>query len=319
MAGRTPIPLIRPMLAVKSDPFDSSEYLFEVKWDGYRAMVYLDSGVTEIRSRNLLDITGLFPELGGMHLNIKGLPALLDGELVVFSGGRPSFRELQTRGRLLDAGKIKRAAEKSPARFLAFDILYVSGRPVLEEALERRKDLLAGAVKVDSALVIPEFVRGEGLLLAEATRQKGLEGIVAKALKSPYLPGKRSPYWKKIRHTKEADLVICGYRAGKGGRKLGSLLLCAFEGGKPSFAGKVGTGFGRETEEDLIHKLDPLKIEGPSLPVPRGEEAGVAWVKPLLVCAVQYLERTADGYLRHPSFKGLRPDKGPWECPVPED
>lgn len=319
MAGRTPIPLIRPMLAVKSDPFDSSEYYFEVKWDGYRALVYLDSGVTEIRSRNLLDITGLFPELGGMHLNVKGLPALLDGELVVFSGGRPSFRELQGRGRLLDPGRIMRAAQRSPARFLAFDILYISGRPVLEEALERRKDILAGAVKGNSVLAIPEFVRGEGMLLAEAARREGLEGVVAKALKSPYLPGKRSPYWKKIRHSREADLVICGYRAGKGGRKLGSLLLGAFEDGKLSFAGKVGTGFGRETEEDLIQKLNSLKIEKPPLPVPRGEESGVTWVRPALVCAVQYLERTGEGYLRHPSFKGLRPDKDPLECQGPLD
>jgi len=317
VAGKTPIPLTRPMLAVKSDPFDSSDYFFEVKWDGYRAMAYLDSGVTEIRSRNLLDISGLFPELSCMHLNVRGLPALLDGELVVFSEGRPSFRELQSRGRLLDPGRIKRAAESSPARFLAFDILYVSGRAVLEETLERRKDLLAGAVKGDSVLAVPEFVRGEGLLLAGAARQKGLEGVVAKALKSPYLPGKRSPYWKKIRHTNEADLVICGYRAGKGGRKLGSLLLCSFEGGKLSFAGKVGTGFGREAEEELLPKLDSLKIESPPLPVPRGEKTGATWVRPVLVCAVQYLEITGDGYLRHPSFKGLRPDKEPRECSLP--
>jgi ATP-dependent DNA ligase len=252
--------------------------------------------------------------LGGIHHNVSGLPALLDGEVVVFSGNSPSFGDLQARGRLSDAGKIKRAAEKNPAVYLAFDILYCAGRPVLEETLEHRKHLLAETVKGDAGLVIPEFVRGEGLLFAEAARQRGLEGVVAKAVKSPYLPGKRSSYWKKIRYAREADLVICGYKAGQGGRRLGSLLLCSFSGGQPLFAGKVGTGFSRGTEAEIIGRLGNLVAAEPYAAVPRGEAAGVTWVRPELVCTVKYLEKTREGYLRHPSFKGLRYDKDPLEC-----
>lgn len=314
MAVRTAIPLIRPMLAVKSEPFDSSDYIFEVKWDGYRAMAYLDRGITRIRSRNMLDITGSFPELGDIHRNVGELPALLDGEVVVFSGGNPSFGELQSRGKLSDGSRIKRAAEKNPAVYVAFDILYISGRPVLEKPLECRKDLLTGAVEAGPRLAISEFIRGEGLLLYDAARQRGLEGVMAKVADSPYLPGKRSPYWKKIRHSREADLVICGYKAGQGGRRLGSLLLCCFDDGKPLYAGKVGTGFNRATELEIIERLGPLVMESPFLKVPRGESAGVTWVRPELVCSVQYLEKTGEGHLRHPSFRGLRPDKEPLEC-----
>jgi len=312
-----PIPLLKPMLAVKADPFDSPEYLFEIKWDGYRALAYLDSGGTGLRSRNLQEIGAVFPELGGMHRSIDRLPALLDGEIVVFSGDKPSFGALQARGRLSDKLKIRQASEKTPALYVAFDILYAGGRPLLEEPLERRKEVLAGAVKGEGALVIPDHVAGSGLLLARAARERGLEGVMAKALGSPYLPGKRSAYWKKIRHTGEADLVICGYRAGQGGRKLGSLLLCGYKGGKITFTGKVGTGFSRETEDDLIRRLQALQTGGPAVAVPRGEAGGAVWVRPELVCSVEYLEKTADGRLRHPSFKGLRFDKPPDQCEAP--
>lgn len=320
MAGTGSIPLIKPMLAVKSDPFDSRDYIFEVKWDGYRALAYLDSGGTEIRSRNQISITSLFPELSGINSQVINLPALLDGEVVVFSEGRPSFGSLQARGRLTDKNKIATASKRFPALYVAFDILYVSGSPVMEETLERRKELLSRSVAEEpTILAVPEFVRGEGILMARAARDRGLEGVMAKALGSPYLPGKRSPYWKKIRHTKEADLVVCGYKAGKGGRKLGSLILCGFAGGSPFFAGKVGTGFSHETEEDIISRLGSRVVAVPPVAVPRGEEKGAIWVRPELVCSVEYLERTGDGYLRHPSFKGLRYDKDPRECLLPVD
>lgn len=317
MDRRISIPLIKPMLAVKSKPFDSDEHLFEVKWDGYRALAYLDSGVTELRSRNQLDITGTFPELGGIHLSVRQLPALLDGEVVVFSEDRPSFDAIQARGRLSDPLKTSRAALRMPALYIAFDILYVSGRPVFEEPLIRRKEMLSGAVAGNAHLVVADFVQGSGVLLAMAARERGLEGIMAKAVNSPYLPGKRSPYWKKIRHTGEADLAICGYSQGKGGRKLGSLALCGCKNGETVFVGKVGTGFSRETEADLIRRLQALRVNDPPVAVPRQEARGVAWVRPELVCSVEYLEKTADGLLRHPSFKGLRFDKEAAECTIP--
>lgn len=317
MDRKIPLPLIKPMLAVKSAPFDSGSHLFEVKWDGYRALAYLDSGVTELRSRNQLDITGTFPELGGLHLSVKRLPALLDGEVVVFSGNRPSFDALQARGRLSDPLKIRGAALKTPSLYIAFDIIYLSGRPVLEEPLMTRKEILAGAVTGNTHLVVADFVQGNGIFLAGAAREQGLEGIMAKDLNSPYLPGKRSPYWKKIRHTNEADLTICGYSEGKGGRKLGSLVLSGCKNGDLVYMGKVGTGFSRETEDDLIRRLQALRIDHPPVPVPGREARGVTWVRPVLVCSVEYLEKTADGVLRHPSFKGLRFDKEAADCDAP--
>lgn len=317
MERRNPIPLIRPMLAVKSDPFDSPDFLYEVKWDGYRALAYLDSGGTELRSRNQLEITAGFPELGGLHRAVKELPALLDGEVVVFSGGRPSFGSLQARGRLSDRLKIRRAAELAPALYLAFDVLYISGLPVLGDPLERRKQILAASVREDPHLVVSDFVRGSGILFTRAARERGLEGTVAKALNSPYLPGKRSSYWKKTRFTREADLAVCGFRAGKGGRKLGALVLCGYRNGALVYSGKVGTGFDRKTEEDLIRRLLPLRTDRPPVAVPREEAGGVNWVTPRLVCSVEYLEKTGDGFLRHPSFKGLRSDKGLEECEAP--
>lgn len=311
------IPLLKPMLAVSSEPFDSPEYLFEVKWDGYRAMAYLDSGGTVLRSRNLLDISPAFPELSGLHHGVKQLPALLDGEVVVFTGERPSFGALQARGRLTDSLKIRQAAARTPALYLAFDILYLSGGPVLGEPLKDRKEMLSRAVSGNESLVVAEFITENGVLFAGAAGDQGLEGIMAKALNSPYLPGKRSQYWKKIRHTSEADLVVCGYRPGKGDRRLGSLLLCGYRGRSPVYCGKVGTGFSRETEEDLVRRLDSLRSPGPAVEVPRSEAVGAVWVIPRLVCSVEYLEKTADGHLRHPSFKGLRFDKGPGECAAP--
>lgn len=317
MDHKTTIPLIRPMLAVKSAPFDSGDYIFEVKWDGYRALVYLDSGVTEMRSRNQADITAAFPELGMMHLFVKDLPALLDGEVVVFSGARPSFDALQARGRLSDPLRIRQASARTPALFVAFDLLYASGSPLLDEPLRRRKEILAGVVTGGPHLVVADFIQGSGVLLAGAAREQGLEGIMAKALNSPYLPGRRSPYWKKIRHTNEADLAVCGYREGKGGRKIGCLLLCGIRNGGMVYAGKVGTGFSREMEVELISRLKALRTEKPPVAVPRREASGVTWVRPTLVGTVQYLEKTAAGYLRHPSFKGLRPDKEAPECEAP--
>lgn len=313
------LPMIKPMLAVKSEPFDSPDFLFEIKWDGYRALAYLDSGSTELRSRNQLDITGMFPELGRLHLSVERLPALLDGEVVVFSGDMPSFQCLQSRGRLTNPLKVRQASLKMPALYLAFDILYTSGRPVLDEPLKYRKELLSGSVKGDNSLVAADFIQGSGIVFAGAARDRGLEGIMAKSLNSPYLPGKRSPYWKKIRHTKEADLIICGYRAGEGGRKLGALFLCGLEEGQLVYSGKVGTGFSRETEEDLLRRMQPLRTEGPPVPVPARESGGALWVKPRLVCTVEYLEKTREGYLRHPSFKGIRFDKDVEGCKLPED
>lgn len=311
------LPLIKPMLATKADPFNGDNYIFEVKWDGYRTLAYLYPDRTELRSRNAIDISHAFPELGKLHLSVDTLPIILDGEIVVFSDNKPSFSSLQARGRLTDLRRIKRASYNSPALYIVFDILYVEGQWLMEMPLSMRKGLLKKHVPPGDFLAISDFVKGEGLMFAKAVRDNKLEGMVAKEMDSPYIPGGRSGYWKKIRNTQDADLVICGYKPGKNSRKLGALLLGGVIDGELHYCGRVGTGFTRETEEELFKKLQPIIKNQPSINLPAGKEENAIWVEPVLVCTVEYLEKTEQGYLRHPSFKGLRFDKGVRECLLP--
>ena len=150
------LPLIRPMLAVSSPPFDSSEHLFEVKWDGYRGLAYLDNNTT-LRSRNLTDLTAKFPELGSMHRSVDRLPAILDGEIVVLQGGKPSFAALQARGRNIST-KIRPAA----AVFVVFDVLYTKGESVMHMPLIHRKELLHNMVTEDERLILSRYIQKEG-------------------------------------------------------------------------------------------------------------------------------------------------------------
>lgn len=313
MVSQRAIPLVYPMLAVSANPFDSENYIFEIKWDGYRCLAYLDGG-TELRSRNLHELTGIFPELNQLHHLVDRLPALLDGEIVIFQNGLPSFSALQTRGRLTDSVRIKQAAKKLQAVYMAFDLLYLDGAPVMAEPLAYRKEKLKEIIREGDLVQVPDYLRGEGILFAGACAKQGLEGVVAKKSDSLYLPGKRSANWKKIRHTREADLVICGYLRGRGGRRLGALVLGGYGQGGLLLQGKVGTGFSVQTETDLLARLKPLETGTPTLSFPGTAIRDVQWVKPELVCTVEYLALTRDGLLRHPSFKGLRFDKAAEEC-----
>jgi len=297
------------MLAVSSEPFDSPGFIYEVKWDGYRCLAYLEKDKTVLRSRNLRNLTASFPELAGLHAFVRERPALLDGEIVIFKDGLPSFAALQSRAFAAPPGNAARPAGDDPALFLAFDILYFKGAPCLHETLEKRKEILAGMLAAGGPAVISEFIAGKGREFFRACAERGLEGVVAKRLGSPYLPGKRSPHWRKFRQTKDLDLVICGYRRGRGGRRLGSLTVAENAGGKLIYRGKVGTGLAGEEERRLLELLSPLEIKNPPLSIPLQERKGVVWVKPALVCTVNYLGLTGEGFLRHPVYQRLRFDK----------
>ncbi|MDD4239558.1 MAG: non-homologous end-joining DNA ligase [Desulfotomaculaceae bacterium] len=314
MDGKT-LPLLRPMLAVTSLPFDSDKHLFEIKWDGYRGLAYLDNR-TLIRSRNLVDLTANFPELGGLHQRIKNPPAILDGEIVVFEDGKPSFAGLQARGRMDAKKRVSRASAKRPAVFIAFDVLYTGGSSVMEKCLEERKSILEDMIKMADELVWSRFILTEGLAYYDACVRQGLEGVIAKRLDGIYMPGRRSNSWQKFKNTREADLVICGYQNGMGGRLLGSLILGGYRDGRLVYQGKVGTGFNEQEAALLLEKLVQLEVDEKILVLPPKENKKARWVKPVLVCVVGYLTLTSDGYLRHPVFKGLRSDKSPYECEV---
>lgn len=310
------LPLLRPMLAVAAQPFSDIEYVFEVKWDGYRCLAYLN-GETVLRSRNMLDLTPAFTDLAAIHRLVSDLPAIIDGEIVVFADGRPDFGLLQARGRLSDRKRISAAAKAHPAVFIAFDVLYRNGRSVLQEPLERRRELLRGMVRPATEIAVAESVPGDGEGFFEACKASGLEGVMAKRLDSPYFPGRRSPLWKKIRAWKSADLVICGWEPGGGPRLLGALILGVYRKGELVFAGKVGTGFDTRTGRELVELLARAAQPEPLFQLPRGYRGKPRWVEPVLVCAVDFTEATREGYLRHPVFKGLRPDKDPKECAWP--
>ncbi|MEW5954136.1 MAG: non-homologous end-joining DNA ligase [Bacillota bacterium] len=312
------LPLLRPMLAVAGRPFNNEEYIFEVKWDGYRCLAYLGD-VTQLRSRNLKDLSHVFPELAGLHEDCRETPALVDGEIVVLDNGQPSFNRLQARGRLEDRGRIQAAASSSPALFVAFDLLYAGGQNVMEKPLLERKEILARIFPPARGAVISQYISGQGVEFARACAARGLEGVMAKKIDSPYLPGRRSRYWQKIRHNLEADLVICGYQAGQGSRRLGALVLGCYRDGRLVYAGKVGTGFDRAEEGLLLRRLGELAVAEPVMTLPVPEMRHTRWARPALVCSVKYLALTGEGMLRHPSYLGLREDKSPRECIPPEE
>jgi len=303
------LPVLRPMLAVSSEPFDSAAHLYEIKWDGYRGLAYLDGG-TIIRSRNLIDLTGKFPELSSLHNKVLRQPAIIDGEIVVLDQGKPSFAGLQSRGGMAGAGR------NNPAVFIAFDVLYADGKPVMRQPLAERKKILKKMVLPGDNILLSRYVLGDGVDFYNACVKEGLEGAVAKNLDSVYLPGRRSTYWKKFRHVREADLVICGYQPGRNGRGLGSLVLGGKKDGKMVFQGKVGTGFSRREAGVLLEGLRKIETVEAPLDIPANERGRARWVRPLLVCSVEYLTTTAGGYLRHPVYRGLRWDKSPGECPA---
>jgi bifunctional non-homologous end joining protein LigD/DNA ligase-1 len=308
------IPLLRPMLAVGADPFDSAGHIYEVKWDGYRCLSYLEGGATVLWSRNLINLTGKFPELSWLHQRVKQTPAVLDGEIVVFDSGKPSFAGLQSRGRMNDLKRIGRTSSECPAVFIAFDVLYAGAKSVMELALEKRKELLADMVDSGDQIYVSQYITEKGREFYNACVAQGLEGAVAKKLGSVYLPGRRSSYWQKFRHTREADLVICGYQYQASGRKLGSLVLGGYRDGALVYQGKVGTGFSERESEVLLEGLCKLEVDVGVLPLPSAEKRRTKFVRPLLVCSIEYLTATGEGYLRHPVYRGIRWDKIPEEC-----
>ncbi|MEG3070559.1 MAG: ATP-dependent DNA ligase [Peptococcaceae bacterium] len=308
------LPLLRPMLATGSPPYDSEEHLFEVKWDGYRCLSYLWENATTLYSRNCIDLTPRFPELAQLHLGVNSMPAILDGEIVALVEGKPSFAALQSRGRMQDSKAIGRACRVHPATLIVFDVLYAGGKNVMNSPLEERKKLLAEMVKKkEQGMIISQYVHEHGLDLYQACISQGLEGVMAKKLGSLYQPGRRSSHWQKFKHIRQADLIICGYQHRSGGG-LGSLVLGGYQGNRLVYQGKVGTGFSEQEGAILLAALDKLAAVKETVPVPQKERRHTIFVQPLLVCSVDYLNVTTEGFLRHPVYRGIRRDKLPGEC-----
>jgi len=302
---RLPLFKLRPMLAVSSPPFDSPHFLYEVKWDGYRCLAYI-VGKTILQSRNLRDFTPSFPELSNLHYRVKAQPVVLDGEIIILDEkGLPSFNLLKARGSLTGEWKVRRAASRFPALFVAFDLLYYRGENIMSKPIEVRKSLLQESVSGSDNLALSNFIDTYGTSFFESCLKQGLEGVMAKEKGSPYLPGRRSSYWRKFKRTQQGQFLILGYQPGTGRRRLGALLLGEYKNGRLIYRGKVGTGFDREEEERLLMQLERLSTTDPPFKEPVPGLTRPRWVEPRLICKVEYLEETPEGFLRHPSYRGL--------------
>jgi len=316
-SGREPMPRdLEPMKATLAKlPRDDSRWAYEIKWDGVRAIAYCEPGHIVLESRNLRDITKGYPEVRKIVEALGGRSAVLDGELVTFDEqGRPSFQRLQRRMHLASEPEIRRRAAEIPVVYMIFDLLYLDGRSLFEEPYEERRAQLESLELQGPAWQTPSYHRGDGKALLSASRERGLEGIVAKKLGTPYVPGRRSRDWLKIKNVRSQEVVIGGWLPGKGRREgeLGALLVGYYEEdngeARLRYAGKVGTGFGASDLRMLRERLEPLAREDSPFEGRQPEKAA-RFVEPRLVAQVEFNEWTNAGTLRHPSYQGLRDDK----------
>lgn len=300
----TPLPpFIEPMLAVYGEAFDSDLHIFEPKWDGIRCQLRF-SGETRLFSRNGRDITENFPEVAATRI-VNGKAYLLDGELICLGpSGTPSFDLVRDRLLMRHRGKIRAASASTPALYVAFDMLYCEGRLMLNmPLLDRRLELEGRFAKGPGRLLSP-ITDGTGKALFAAIAQQNMEGIVAKERNSPYLPGRRSRSWVKVRRTRTDVFWIIGYAMQ--GSSLRSLALGEGPSSDVRYAGHVGSGLGEATRSLLASKLRVARNRSPeSFSVPKDARASSVWVEPAYRCQVEYLERSPKGGLRHPVFRGL--------------
>jgi bifunctional non-homologous end joining protein LigD len=317
--GRQVLPgQLRPMLAtLGSLPPDSRGWAFEMKWDGVRAIAFVEDGRAQFWSRTGRDVTSSYPELRGLAAAVGPARVVLDGEIVAFGDGQwPSFEALQQRINVSSPAQIERLAAEVPVSYLAFDLLCLDRRPLLDAPYSERRALLDG-LGLDGKhwQTPPSFSNVTGADLLEVARRHGLEGVVAKRLTSRYEPGRRSPAWRKIKVRHRQEAVVGGWTRGEGNRAglLGSLLVGVQGPGGLEYAGHVGTGFTQDTLVMLGRRLEPLRRKASPFAagVPPEHARAAIWVEPRLVIDVQFGGWTSAGIMRAAAYKGLRTDKDP--------
>jgi len=315
--------LVRPMLATTAAglPDDDGDWAYEFKWDGVRAVVYVEGGRLRALSRTDREVTASYPELRGLGEALGSLQAVLDGEIVALDKqGRPSFEALQPRMNTAEPSRVRRLAETVPVTYMIFDLMHLDGHSALTVPYQQRRRLLESLELSGQHWATPPSETGGGRAVLEAARDAGLEGIVAKRLDSPYRPGARDPSWRKVKNFRTQSVVVGGWAAGQGHLEgdLGALLLGIPAAGGLDYVGRVGTGFS-EGERSLLRRRLSALARGTSPfagVVPRSEAAGVTWVEPQLVGEVRFTEWTRSGRLRQPAWRGLRPDQRPEDVVV---
>jgi bifunctional non-homologous end joining protein LigD len=314
--GVEPMPeRIEPMWAKLGGlPPDRDEFAYEIKWDGIRAVAQLDRGHLELTGRNGTDYRPRYPELRGLGGALGSQRAIVDGEIVAFdANGHPSFERLQMRMHLSSEAAAQRRSRDVPVVYVAFDLLWLDGHSTLGLPYRDRRRLLAELDLEGPSWRVPAHHEGDGAALLAATKEQGLEGIVAKRLDSIYEPGRRSGAWIKVKNTLRQEVVIGGWSPGEGTRAGGLGAICAGvhdEEGDLRYVGKVGTGFSVETLALVQRELEPLRRETSPF-VGRQPPRGTVFVEPRLVADVELREWTRSGTLRASSFLGLRPDIDP--------
>jgi bifunctional non-homologous end joining protein LigD len=299
---RDPIPKLKSVMlaTLVEEPFDGDDWLFEIKWDGYRAICTVDEdGALAMQSRNDIDLLARFPALGDVAEAFNSAPIIVDGEIVSLDGeGRSSFQRLQE-------------AQKTPRdlTFVAFDLIYADGRDLRKTPLEERKALLERSIRKNDRVLYSKHVVGTGREFFKAAAASGLEGIVGKRRDSTYQE-RRSRDWVKIKAQHEQEFVVGGWTDPRNSRVgFGALLLGAYDGKKLRYTGHVGTGFSQKLLKELHARL--VKIARDSSPFDTKVDTNMKphWVEPQIVVQVRFTEWTRDGILRHPAFLGERIDK----------
>jgi bifunctional non-homologous end joining protein LigD len=296
---------------------DDGRFAVEMKWDGVRAVSYWDDGEFRLLSRNDNDVTAGYPELAALGTLLGSHGAILDGEIVAYVRGRPSFEALQARMHVRGA-KVKQLAVEVPVTLLLFDIMQLDGKATTGLPYTQRRELLEALELAGDHVLTPPAFHDAPKTVLTASRAQGLEGVVVKAVDSIYLPGRRSPSWIKVKHEHTQEVIVGGWKPGEGGRtgRIGSLLLgINNDAGDLVYVGHVGTGFSDRALVELGTRLKPLQRKTSPFTdeVPRLHARDAVWVTPSLVGEVSYSEFTRDLRLRHPSWRGLRPDKSPAE------
>lgn len=307
-----PPTFVTPMaaIAVKQLP-EGGEWLYEVKFDGYRELIIKDGTRIQLQSRNQKDFTSMYPGIAAAALKLNARQAIVDGEIVALDeSGRPAFQALQHRG----------AHPKHPIVLYAFDLLQLNGRDLMGEPIERRRAPLPKLVGENSVIRISDDLPGSVPQVVEAVRSLGLEGVIAKRRGSLYHPGERSKDWLKLKLVNQQEFVIGGFRP-DGRSSIDALVVGYFEGKQLKFAGKVRAGFTPHIRGHLRRHLDPLRVGNcpfADLPTGRSRWGGgilademrqFIWTKPELVAQIRFTEWTSEGRLRHAAYLGLRDDK----------
>ncbi|HEY3406191.1 MAG TPA: non-homologous end-joining DNA ligase [Ohtaekwangia sp.] len=300
--GRKLSSFVEPMKAQLTDQpaFDNHEWIFEIKWDGYRAISEIKRSGNKLYSRNGLTFDKAYPKVFEALKAIK-TNMIVDGEIVVFDeSGKPNFQRLQN----------YKSHDKYPIQYYVFDLIEVDGNSLANLPLIERKEALQKLLPASNIIKYCDHVDGEGKMLFKEMQKMGLEGMIAKKKSSRYYIGKRTSDWLKIKNVQTQEAIIVGFTEPKGSRSsFGSLVLAVQKKGKLISIGNVGTGFTDKSLKELHSKLKPIIRKKSPLDVPIKETEDVTWVEPELVCNIKYTEITEEGSVRHPVFMGLRIDK----------